>query len=460
MAILPPPPINVPITTNTGSGTPPWNGWFVRLWNRIGQSNGGIAPSDATYITQTPSTELDGEQALSLLTSGFLKVTTGSGVITSSNDPLIQTTDLSPTGVIPASYTINGSTLFTVDYDGRITSASNQTVTAIPSGSAGGDLSGTYPNPSVVKIQGVAIDSTHATAVSNLSGTNTGDQTTVSGNAGSATTTNTTDDTTTNATMYPVWKTSTSGNLAEKVSSTKLTFNPSTGTLTSTTFVGALTGNASTVTTNANLTGDVTSSGNATTIGAGKVTEAMQVLADNTTNNVSTTKHGYVPKAPNIATQYLDGTGAYSVPAGSFTSPTWTTYTPAVTLVGGAGNTVPVYTTNVGRYLTIGKIVHVRILLDGDGGAEGAGTGHFYVSLPIAAGTNPSDAGFNFSAIKSCGYAGNNATEYELYGRIASTESNIRLYYFNLISTTARFTGADQNNTARTISLDFTYEIN
>jgi hypothetical protein len=45
--------------------------------------------------------------------------------------------------------------------------------------------------------------------------------------------------------------------------------------VTSTTFVGALTGNASTVTTNANLTGDVTSTGNATTIGALKVTDGM-----------------------------------------------------------------------------------------------------------------------------------------------------------------------------------------
>lgn len=65
-----------------------------------------------------------------------------------------------------------------------------------------------------------------------------------------------------------------------------------------------------------NLTGDVTSVGLATTIGAGKVTEAMQVLANNTTQNVSTTKHGYAPILPNDATKYLDGTGAYTVPAG------------------------------------------------------------------------------------------------------------------------------------------------
>jgi hypothetical protein len=77
-----------------------------------------------------------------------------------------------------------------------------------------------------------------------------------------------------------------------------------------------ISGNAATVTTNANLSGDVSSVGNTTTIGAGKVTEAMQVLADNTTQNVSTSKHGYAPKAPNDATKFLDGTGAYSVPAG------------------------------------------------------------------------------------------------------------------------------------------------
>ena len=38
-----------------------------------------------------------------------------------------------------------------------------------------------------------------------------------------------TDDTTTNATMYPTWVTAATGNLPIKVSSTKLTFNPSLG---------------------------------------------------------------------------------------------------------------------------------------------------------------------------------------------------------------------------------------
>jgi hypothetical protein len=63
----------------------------------------------------------------------------------------------------------------------------------------------------------------------------------LTGNASTATTattatnaTNTaiTDDTTTAATVYPTWVTSTSGNLPQKTSSTKLQFNPSTGALT------------------------------------------------------------------------------------------------------------------------------------------------------------------------------------------------------------------------------------
>jgi len=46
------------------------------------------------------------------------------------------------------------------------------------------------------------------------------------------------------------------------------------------------------------------------------VTDANLSTSDITTNDVSTTKHGFAPKAPNDATKYLDGTGNYSTPAG------------------------------------------------------------------------------------------------------------------------------------------------
>ena len=67
--------------------------------------------------------------------------------------------------------------------------------------------------------------------------------------------------------------------------------------------------------TNATHTGDVTGDG-ALTIGAGKVTEAMQVLADNTTQDFSTAKHGYVPKGTNTGTDFLRDDATWATPAG------------------------------------------------------------------------------------------------------------------------------------------------
>jgi hypothetical protein len=58
------------------------------------------------------------------------------------------------------------------------------------------------------------------------------------------------DNTTTNATFYPVLTQTTTGTItSSNVSTTKLTFNPSTGNLSATTFTGALSGNSTTATT-------------------------------------------------------------------------------------------------------------------------------------------------------------------------------------------------------------------
>ena len=70
-------------------------------------------------------------------------------------------------------------------------------------------------------------------------------------NATNATNIAITDDTTTATTCYPAWVTNTTGNLPAKTASTKLSFVPSTGVLTSTSFSGAgtgLTGTASSLT--------------------------------------------------------------------------------------------------------------------------------------------------------------------------------------------------------------------
>lgn len=90
----------------------------------------------------------------------------------------------------------------------------------------------------------------------------------------------------------------------------------------------------------------------------GNVVESEITLADNTTNDVGITKHGFAPKAPNDATKYLDGTGAYTVPAGGSASDSFKTIvvagqsdvvadspTDTLTLVAGANVTL---TTNAG----------------------------------------------------------------------------------------------------------------
>jgi len=53
---------------------------------------------------------------------------------------------------------------------------------------------------------------------------------------------------------------------------------------------------------------------------ASQPTEADLSLSDILTNNVSTARHGLAPKLPNDSTKYLDGSGAYSTPAGGGSS--------------------------------------------------------------------------------------------------------------------------------------------
>lgn len=118
--------------------------------------------------------------------------------------------------------------------------------------------------------------------------------------------------------------------------------------------------------------GDITvgSSGTTFTIDAGAVTEAKQTLADNTTNDVSTSAHGYAPKAPNDATKYLDGTGAYSVPGASSEQKT-----PAFVEA--------TDTTNLWEYPGIGD-GHIYVTIDGGGSAITTGVkGDLYVPFSI-----------------------------------------------------------------------------
>jgi hypothetical protein len=71
--------------------------------------------------------------------------------------------------------------------------------------------------------------------------------------------------------------------------------------------------------------GDVTTSGNTSTIGATKVTNAMLAgsiteaklsITDVTTGNVTSSAHGFAPKGDGTTTKFLNANGAYSTPTG------------------------------------------------------------------------------------------------------------------------------------------------
>lgn len=123
------------------------------------------------------------------------------------------------------------------------------------------------------------------------------------------------------------------------------------------------------------------------------------------------------------------------------------TWTPIVTLVGGAGNTVPVYATNSGNHTRIGNRDFFDIYLTGDGGAEGAGTGQINISLPITASASQLTAYCGTSSyINNVTFAVGlvfqiqpNATTLELARTVAGTFTTI--------------IGNDQSSTTRTIRI-------
>jgi hypothetical protein len=190
--------------------------------------------------------------------------------------------------------TFNGSTARTFAVD----ATSANTVSKVVARDASGNFSaGTI----TATLSGNATSATSATSATN---------------ATNATNTGITNDTTTNATMYPTWVTTTTGNLPQKVSSTKFTFNPSTGTVTATLFSGS----GASLTT---LNGSNISSGTVAVarLGSGTPSSSNFLRGDGTwaTAGGNTTTFGMYENAAVISANYSIASGNNAISAGPIT---------------------------------------------------------------------------------------------------------------------------------------------
>lgn len=173
--------------------------------------------------------------------------------------------------------------------------------------------------------------------------------------AGSATTATTatnavntgiTDDTTTATTVYPTWVTTTFGNLPQKTSSTKMSFVPSTGTLSATTFSGAHTGSG------AGLTGipnsALTNSSVTVTAGIGMSGGGAVALG----SSVTLTNAGVTSAVAGTGITISGATGAVTV-TNSLPSQTkaWVTFSGGSGTVNGSYNVSSVTRTGTGNYV-------------------------------------------------------------------------------------------------------------
>jgi hypothetical protein len=84
------------------------------------------------------------------------------------------------------------------------------------------------------------------------------------------------------------------------------------------------------------------------------ISDATISATDITTNNVSTTKHGFAPKLPNDATKFLNGTGGYTVPPDTNSGGTVTSA--SVVTANGVSATVANSTTTPAFTFTLGAI--------------------------------------------------------------------------------------------------------
>jgi hypothetical protein len=295
-----------PTPTRAGD-IPYWNG---SAWTTLAGNNSG---------TNCIQENASGVPSFASCGGGGSGITIGTTTITSGTTTKV----LFDNAGVVGEYTISGSgnvamttsPVFTTPNLGTPSAATLTSATGLPI-STGLTGAGT----GVLTALGVNVGSAGAPVLFNgaLGTPSSGTATNLSGTAasltsGNATNTAITDDTTTNATMLPTWVTANTGNLPQKVTSTKLTFNPSTGVLSSTSFTGAgtgLTGTAASLT--AGTATNAVNSGitNDTTTNATMFPVWVTANTGNLPIKVTSTKLSFNPSTGALTSTSFSGSGA------------------------------------------------------------------------------------------------------------------------------------------------------
>lgn len=330
------------LQTGGASANPSW----------LNQSS--IAAGSATTATSaTTSTNLDGGGA------GYVPYQSGAGatsfvVAGTSGQVLTSNGTSAPTWTTPTAYaTVTDDTttnatrypLFAATTAGNLTTEyvsstkfqfnpSTGILTATSFTGAGTGLTGTASGLSIggnaANVTGVVAASNGGTGVSTLTGLAYGNgtaafsaataaqvvaviNTTAVTNATNAVNIGITDDTTTATSVYPTWVTTTTGNLPAKTASTKLSFVPSTGVLSATSFSGAgtgLTGTASSLSIGGNAATatsatSATTATTATNVAGGAAGSLVYQTASATTSTLALGTSGYVLTAGATAPTYV-----------------------------------------------------------------------------------------------------------------------------------------------------------